>query len=120
MAKVVVFTPDLLFGSSVVGALSAAGHSCVMCSDREALAAEGRGAAAVIVDLTEAAAERAGVIAELRQEGPLAGVPALGYYSHVDPDSRDRAVAAGIERVVPRSRMHREPAALVDVLLSGD
>ena len=37
-------------------------------------------------------------------------------YSHVDADVRTRAIAAGFDLVVPRSRMAREGSALVDRL----
>ena len=41
---------------------------------------------------------------------PSAGLPRLGFYSHVEQDVRQRAEAAGFDRVVPRSRMAREAA----------
>jgi hypothetical protein len=41
----------------------------------------------------------------------------LGYYSHVDVDTRKTAEAAGVDMVVPRSRMARELPALVDGLI---
>jgi hypothetical protein len=44
-------------------------------------------------------------------------VPTLAFYSHVEQDVRQAAEEAGIDRVVPRSRMAREGAALVDRLL---
>ena len=51
---------------------------------------------------------------------PLAGwrpgVPRLGFYSHVDQETRRRAEDAGFDLVVPRSRMNREAAALVEKL----
>ena len=118
MAKVIVFTPDLLFGSGLIGALVAAGHKAVMCSTPEAIEAEAKGAEAVIVDLTDDAAGRSEAVLSLAAAGPLADVPTLGYFSHVEPESRDQALAAGITKAVPRSRMHREPAALVESLLS--
>ena len=46
-----------------------------------------------------------------------AQIPRLAFYSHVEQDVRRRAEAAGIERVVPRSRMAREAAALVESIL---
>ena len=46
-------------------------------------------------------------------------VPTLGFYSHVDQDTRTRADAAGFDLVVPRSRMAREMAALVDRLVAA-
>jgi hypothetical protein len=41
----------------------------------------------------------------------------LGFYAHVEQDVRQAAEAAGFTRVVPRSRMAREPVALVEALL---
>ena len=118
MAKVIVFTPDLLFGSGLIGALVASGHKAVMCSTPEAIEAEANGAEVLIVDLTDDAAGRSQAVRHLVASGPLDGVPTLGYFSHVEPESRDQALEAGIDRAVPRSRMHREPAALVESLLS--
>lgn len=119
MAKVIVFTPDLLFGSSLVGALSAHGHSAVMCSGVEGLSAESAGADCVIVDLTDEIDLRLGELAEVKSAGSLDGLALLGYHSHVEPESREAGLAAGITKVVPRSRMHREPAALVDAAIAA-
>ena len=44
-----------------------------------------------------------------RADGPRT----LGFYSHVDTATRERAVDAGFDLVVPRSRMAREGAKLV-------
>jgi hypothetical protein len=46
------------------------------------------------------------------------GIPILGYYSHVNTETKQVADAAGIDLVVPRSRMARELPQLVDQLLS--
>ena len=43
-------------------------------------------------------------------------MPRLGFYSHVDQETRRRAEDAGFDLVVPRSRMNREAAALVEKL----
>ncbi len=101
MARVALLCPDLLFGSKIQGALRAAGHEPVG-PDEEA--------EVMVVDLTDDADAR---IAQA--EG--AGVPRLGFYSHVEQDVRRRAEDAGFERVVPRSRMAREAPALVESLL---
>ena len=53
------------------------------------------------------------------EQSAAAGLPRLGFYSHVEQDVRRRAEQAGFERVVPRSRMAREAAALVDALLAA-
>jgi hypothetical protein len=116
MARVVGFIPDLLFGSTVVSALQAAGHEPVLAPDIEAVRAALPGAAALIVDLTFDAADR---IEQVRLVRP-AGVRTLAFYSHVETDVRDLGRQAGFDLVIPRSRMAREGAALVDRLVAGE
>jgi hypothetical protein len=112
VARVVAFIPDLLFGSNVVGALQAAGHEPVLVSDAYAVRGELPGAQLLVVDLTADASER------LEQlEGIPATIKTLAFYSHVEADVRTMAEQAGLELVVPRSRMAREGATLVTRLL---
>ena len=101
MARVALLCPDLLFGSKLQGALRAAGHEPVGPDDA---------ADVLVVDLTDEPDARIA-------RASAATVPRLGFYSHVEQDVRGRAEAAGFERVVPRSRMAREAAALVESLL---
>jgi len=101
MARVALLCPDLLFGSKLQGALRAAGHEVV---------SEGQPADLLIVDLTTEADSR--IAAAAGADGPV-----LGFYSHVERDVRRRAEEAGFDHVVPRSRMNREAAALVEGML---
>jgi len=125
MARVLVLTGDLLFGSRVQGALAAAGLEVELVGDRSGLAARlplagagaGDAAAALVVDLTDAQLDGAQIVESLRAEGRLAGVRTLAFYSHVDAQARRRAQRAGFDLVVPRSRMAREGAELVTRLL---
>jgi hypothetical protein len=96
VARVALVCPDLLFGSKVEGALRAAGHEVVRGTDGDV----------VVVDLTQG-----------EVPAPPEGAPTLGFYSHVEQDTRRAAEAAGYDLVVPRSRMNREAAALVEGLL---
>jgi hypothetical protein len=98
VARVGLVSPDLLFGSKVEGALRAAGHEVVHGTDE---------VDAVVVDLTQG-----------EVPPPPEGVPSLGFYSHVEQDTRRAAETAGYDMVVPRSRMNREGAALVERLLA--
>ena len=112
MARVVAFIPDLLFGSNVVGALQAGGYEPVLVPDVDSVSRELPGAQALIVDLTADARER------LEQlEGIPYDVKTLAFYSHVEADVRAQAEQAGFDLVVPRSRMAREGAGLIDRLL---
>lgn len=115
MARVVAWVPDLLFGSNVLGMLRSAGYEAVLASSTDALAREGPGSDAVIVDLTADVDERLSALGGL----DLVGAKTLAFYSHVEADVRTKAEAAGLDRVVPRSRMAREGPQLVAALLAG-
>lgn len=107
MARVLAISTDLLLGSKVEGMLSAAGHEVRMAPSVQE--AELDGVDLAVADLDAGAAE---ALIGL-------GFPVLGYYSHVDVATREEAEAAGVDLVVPRSRMARELPALVDRLLGG-
>ncbi len=110
MARVVALLPDLLFGSKVRGMLAAAGHQ-VEVVGADATPEQLAGADLVVLDLCEDAARRLALAG--------GGAPTLAFYLHADVDSRAAALAAGVELVVPRSRMAREGAALADRLLAA-
>jgi hypothetical protein len=107
MARVLSISADLMLGSKVEAQLSAAGHEVTTASSLEESTWEG-------VDL---------IVADLDLENPEAlvglGIPVLGYYSHVDVATKDAADAAGVDLVVPRSRMARELPELAERLLKG-
>jgi CheY-like chemotaxis protein len=121
VARALVLTGDLLFGSSVQGMLAAAGHEVELAAGEDALreALLREPAQILIADLTDHELQGVQTVAELREEGFLGGVPLLAYYSHVEPGVRELALAEGFDLVVPRSRMAREAAALVAGLAGG-
>lgn len=105
MATVVGIGPDLLFGSRIEAALGAAGHRVLLAAS-----------------LQEAPLEEAELlVADLAAENPEAlvglGIPVLGYYPHVEAETREAAEAAGVDLVVPRSRAARELPELAARLL---
>lgn len=105
MARVLSISNDLMLGSKVQETLVSAGHEVTTSPSLEEATWDG-------VDL---------LVADLDIENPEAlvglGMPVLGYYSHVDVDTKKTAEAAGVDLVVPRSRMARELPALVEGLL---
>ncbi len=106
MARVVAVAADLLLGSKVEATLSAAGHDVILSPA-----------------LAEAPLDNADLlVADLDTENPEAlvglGIPVLGYYSHVNVETKEAAEAAGVDLAVPRSRMARELPQLVERLLS--
>lgn len=118
MARVLALVPDLLFGSRVQGALTAAGHEVELIGDEDALRGRledtaGASPAVLVVDLTNEDLDGAGIVESLTAGGLLPQTRTLGFYSHVDAPARARAAQAGFDLVVPRSRMAREGPELI-------
>lgn len=106
MARVLAVA-DLMLGSKVQATLAAAGHEVALAPSLQEADLDG-------VEL---------LVADLDVENPEAlvglGVPVLGFYSHVNAETRSAAEAAGVDLVVPRSRLAREMPQLAESLL-GD
>jgi DNA-binding response OmpR family regulator len=119
VARVALLSPDLLFGSKVQGALELAGHTVSRFATAERLRVAASFHDVVVFDLTAEGIDGPNLLHAMREHGEVEGVPTLGYYSHVDAETRARALDAGFTRVVPRSRMAREGVALVEGLLAG-
>jgi hypothetical protein len=96
VARVALRIPDLMLHSRVLEVLKQGGHEIVK-EDAEVL----------VVDVMDVDA------------GSVAGqAPALlGVFAHTRPEVRERALAAGFDLVVPRSRMVRDGAELVAGLI---
>jgi hypothetical protein len=112
VTRVVAWVPDLLFGSKLLELLQAGGHDAALVPDTARLAEAAPAAGVVVVDLTADAADRVAALGEL----DLGDARTLAFYSHVEAETRELAERAGLDRVVPRSRMAREGAALVEAL----
>jgi len=108
VARVVAIATDLLLGSKVEATLAAAGHEVTLAPA-----------------LAEAPLDEADlIVADLDAENPEAlvglGIPVLGFYSHVNVETKRTAEAAGIDQAVPRSRMARELPTLIEKLLTDE
>jgi hypothetical protein len=106
VARIVAVAPDLMFASRIEATLTAAGHDVELATSL---------AEASQLERTDL------VIADLDREPPEAvvglGMPVLGFYSHTNVETRERAEAAGVDVVAPRSRVAREMPQLVKQLL---
>jgi hypothetical protein len=114
MARVLAVFDDLLLGSNTLGMLRAAGHEASLVGGADVHPDD---AAVLIVDLAAGTFDGVAIVESLRAGGELGSTRTLGVYSHVDVDTRRRAEAAGFDLIVPRSRMAREGAALVERLV---
>jgi hypothetical protein len=96
-----------MFASRIEATLGAAGHDVQIArSISEASGLEAM--ELLIVDLDQEPAE--GIVGR--------GMPVLGFYAHLNTETRESAEGAGVDLVVPRSRMAREMPALVERLVA--
>lgn len=119
MAAVLALVPDLLFGSKVQAMLETAGHEVEIALSESDVWDQIAGSQVLVVDLTSDEVDGVTLVDSLKTGGEAGGVRTLGFYSHVDTATRARAEEAGFDVVVPRSRMAREGAQLVDRLAAG-
>ena len=105
VATIAALVPDLFFASKVEAMLAAAGHDVVAVSspDDDRLSE----ADALVVDIDSVEPEAGGGLP----------VPVLGFCRHTALERRRRAEEAGLDLVVPRSRLARELPELVTRLL---
>lgn len=104
MARILAIVPDLMLASRVEESLRSTGHDVSVTP----ILPDSFDAELVVCDLDAVDAK------ELAQ----ADIPTIGFYSHVDVETRQAAEAAGIDQAVPRSRMARELPQLVARLLA--
>ena len=101
-----MIAPELLLGTRIEETLSAAGHDVTLSAS----------ASEAPLDSAEL------LVVDVEREDPEAvvglGVPVLGFYPHTDADLRRTAESAGVDLVVPRSRLAREMPDLVERLLA--
>ena len=105
MARVVALVPDLLFGSRCSRRSPPPGTRSTLVAGVDAAAQAAAGADALVVDLASGDVDPQALVAALPRPRAARCSPA---YAHVEPDARERALAAGIDVVVPRSRLNRE------------
>jgi CheY-like chemotaxis protein len=120
MARVAALIPDLLFGSKVQSALQAAGHEVDLITTEVEAWDEVAGIDLLVVDLTSPDVDGVELFESLATGGELHEVRSLGFFAHVQPEVRERALQAGFDLVVPRSRMARDGAQLADGLLTRE
>jgi hypothetical protein len=105
VARIHAIVPDLMLASRVEESLRAAGHAVEVVPEPPS----DHGVDLIVCDID---AVEPDLVAD-------PGVPLIGFYSHVDVETRRRAEFLDFECVIPRSRMSRELPELVRRLL-GD
>lgn len=113
VSRVALLCADLLLGSNLEGAIRAAGHDVTRYDGEDMARAAVDEVDVLVVDLAADSFDGAVLVESMRMGRELDGVATIGFYPHVDQETRRRAEQAGFDLVVPRSRMAREAGDLV-------
>jgi CheY-like chemotaxis protein len=104
--------------SKIRTAASRLGVSIAFARSSQAALADMRAKAPalVILDLDNARTDPLGTVREMKADSALAGIPTMGFASHVHVDAIAAARLAGVDDVLPRSAF---ATRLPDILARG-
>ncbi len=102
--KILGVMSDLFFTVKIMDAAKKAGMTVEFVKEKpRALEKAKDGPALIVVDLNCDAADPLGVIAGIKGDAATSGIPMLGFVSHVQVQTKQKAEAAGCDTVVARS-----------------
>lgn len=111
---VVAVLRDLFFGVKIAEAARRAGGQARFVSTEDDLLAAARSHPAMVVfDLQQRDLQPAQLLRRLKQNPGTAGIPTLGFFSHVQEELRREALEAGCSTVLPRSKFTERVDELV-------
>ena len=100
----------MFFASKIRATAEAVGVEISFPRSVEKLVEKAREAkpALVVVDLHNTKVDPVSVGTELKSDDELKTIPLLGFFSHVHTDLQRNAMAAGFDKVIPRSVFARD------------
>ena len=114
-AAVLVLVPDLFFRTKIESTARAIGVRTVPLAPGEdaSVAARASGARGLLVDLNLEGGDPLAPVAQLRANSATASVRIVGFLSHLQDDLREKAVRAGFDQVLARSRFSADLPTLL-------
>lgn len=103
--RVLAGVDDIFFASKIRGTAEALNVAVSFARRADALfdAAKTETPSLIILDLHSEGIDPIGLAARLKADEQLREVPVVGFFSHVDVETRARAAEAGVDHVLPRS-----------------
>src|SRR5215212_282695 len=120
MSQIVIsVVDDMFFASKIRAVAEAAGVEITFPRSQEAVVSKARETkpGLIVVDLHNQRIDPIALARELKSDDELRGIRLLGFFSHVQTELQRNAVAAGFDRVVPRSVFARD---LPEILAADD
>ncbi len=112
--RVVAVVPDLFFSAKIAAVAKAAGVELVIVPQAQALAACAAPPPALVLLDLHAPGEPLALVRALKAGTATRAIPVVGFYSHVEDARRRDALAAGIDRALPRSAFVAQLPALLE------
>ena len=115
MQNVIAVVDDLFFASKIRGTAEQVGTRVrFVRSIADAVAkARDEAPALIIADLNAGCCDVLELARVLKGDESLAGVPLLGFFSHIQTELHQAAIAAGYDRVMPRSAFTKNLAQIL-------
>ena len=102
---IIAIIDDLFFASKIRGTAEQVGVRVVFAKSIVQAIEKARDAAPalIIADLNVASCNAIALARALKADDNLKAIPLLGFFSHVQTELQQAAIAAGFDRVLPRS-----------------
>jgi PleD family two-component response regulator len=112
---VLAIVDDMFFASKIRATAEAVGVEVSFPRSVEKLIEKAREVKPnlVVVDLHNTKVDPAALATELKATTELKTIPLLGFFSHVHTDLQKSALAAGFDKVIPRSVFARDLAKII-------
>ena len=116
---VIAVVDDMFFASKIRAVAEAVGVEISFPRNQEALIQKARESkpGLILVDLHNEKVDAVGLATGLKSDEQLGTIPLLGFFSHVQTELQRNALAAGFDRVIPRSVFARD---LPNILAADD
>jgi CheY-like chemotaxis protein len=111
--RIVVVVPDLFFATRIATTARTLGLEVVGCTAAEALEACRLDPPRLVILDLHGAGDPVGLARALKADPATRRVRIVGFYSHVDQETRRAAEAAGVDDVLPRSAFTARLAELI-------
>ena len=114
---IIAIVDDMFFKSKIRAVAEAVGTEISFPRNKDALFQKAREAKPqlIIVDLHNEKIESASLANELKSDEELRAIPLLGFFSHVQTELQQNAIAAGFDQVIPRSVFARDLSKILSV-----
>jgi CheY-like chemotaxis protein len=106
--KVIAVVDEMFFASKIRAAAEALGVEISFPRSKESLVEKAREANLILVDLHNQKVDAVELATELKANEELREIPLIGFFSHVETELQRNALAAGFDRVLPRSAFSRD------------